>query len=175
MNNQSQQGGFYQNRQQNYGNQRPMRRPPLDIVIRKFEAIHGQTLNSEKAIIEALLYDNQWHNLKGCLDSGASMTVGSVAAHAKFCISTEMLRNPRNVVLPDNREIPVDQLGMIKLRARFSDGKVKVFPNMRITLVGDPTWNWLLIGWNEPARMNATPDQVLHATATQPTQNTPPQ
>ena len=98
------------------------------------------------------------------------MTVGSTSQHAQYCIQTELLRNPRNVVLPDGSKIAVEQLGTIKLRARFADGKVTVFPNMRIALVSDPTWTWLLIGWNELAKLNVTPDQVLHASSNLPTQ-----
>ena len=147
---------------------RPMRDPnrALDIIVQKMEG-----LNAEQATIEVFAPDMKWHAVKGCLDSGATVTVGSAQLHEQFCGDIEFMRKRRDVVLPNGFRIPVIKQAKIYARAKHRDNRVNQFPRMKIALIDSAQWNWLLIGWDELYRANATPEQALHASATLPNPN----
>ena len=149
--------------------QSPRRDPnrASDIIIRKMEGINGK-LNVEQATIQVYGTDQNWHTVKGCLDSGATVSVGSVHLHEKFCGEVEHMRKMRDVVLPNKVRIRVVKQGKIYVRARHADGRLNNFPLIKIALVDSPEWDWLLIGWNELYQNNATPEQALYANSTAP-------
>ena len=156
-------------RQSNSANYQPRRDPnrAMDITDRKMEGING-TLNAEQATIQVYGTDQIWHTVKGCLDSGATVTVGSVQLHEKFCGEVEHMRKLRDVVLPNNVRIRVVKQGKMYVRARHADGRLNHFPLMKVALLDSPDWNWLLIGWNELFQNKATPEQALYANSTVP-------
>ena len=125
--------------------------------------LNMQELHKQQATIEVFGSDGQWHPQKGCLDSGATMTVGSVQLHEKFCTQVEDMRKLRDVVLPDGTRVKVQKQARIWLRAKHKDGRVNVFPNIKIALVDSPQWEWLLVGWDDLYNVNATPEQALYS------------
>ena len=161
---------YQQQQQQPQFNQRryqqipPMRSPrdpnrAMDIRVK----LNMQQLSKRQATIEVFGSDWQWHPQKGCLDSGATMTVGSVQLHEKFCTQVEVMRKLRDVVLPDGTRVKVLKQARIWLRAKHPDGRVNVFSNIKIALVDSPQWEWLLIGWTDLYHANATPEQALYS------------
>ena len=153
---------------------RPQRDPnrAMDIRVKQMEGMNVQQLNKHQATIEVLGSDGKWHEQKGCLDSGATMTVGSVQLHEQFCTQVEFMRKLRDVVLPDGTRVKVLKQARIWLRARHKDGRVNVFPSTKIALVDSPNWEWLLIGWDDLYQVNATPEQALYSSSVPATSST---
>ena len=135
----------------------------LDIRVKQMEGMNVQQLNQQQATIEVFGPDGKWHQQKGCLDSGATMTVGSVQLHEQFCTEVQLMRKLRDVVLPDGTRVKVLKQARIYLRAKHKDGRVNVFPSIKIALVDSPQWEWLLVGWDDLFQVNATPEQALYS------------
>ena len=123
------------------------------------EGING-TLNAEQATIQVYGTDQTWHTVKSCFDSDATLPVGSVQLHEKFCGEAEHMCKLRDVVLTNKVRIRVIKQGKMYVRARHADG------------LDLPDWNWLLFGRNEFVQNNATPEQALYANSTAPALST---
>ena len=135
----------------------------MDIRVKQMEGMNVQKLNKHQATIEVFGADAKWYEQKGCLDSGATMTVGSVQLHEQFCTQVELMRKRRDVVLPDGTRVRILKQARSWLRAKHKDGRVNVFPNIKIALVDSPQWEWLLVGWEDLYQVNATPEQALYS------------
>ena len=131
------------------------------------EGINGN-LNVEQATIQVYGTDQNWHTIKGCLDSGATVSVGSLQLHEKFCGKIENMRKLHDAVLPNKVRIRVVKQGKNYLCARHADGRLNHFPLIKIALLDSPEWEWLLIEWNELYQNKATPEQALYANSTAP-------
>ena len=79
------------------------------------------------------------------------------------------MRKLRHVVLPNQSRIPVTHIANINLRVTHKDGRVNDLEKVRISLVSEPTWEWLLIGRSELEPRNALPEQALYAQSMPPT------
>ena len=152
------------------------RRPPdraMDIEVKTFDGMNGQ-LNVEQAQVEALGMDQVWYSVMGCLDSGATVTVGSIQEHGKYCFLTNPMRKKRDVSLPNGSRVPVTHQGLINVRVKHSDGRLNYFQRIKIALVDDASWKWLLIGWGELAQAQATPEHALYSASLPPGHPMPP-
>ena len=128
-------------------------------------------LNAEQATIEVFAPDMKWHVVKGCLDSGATVGEGSAQLYEQFCGDIEYMSKRRDVVLPNGFRIPVIKQAKIYARAKHRDNHVNQFPRMKIALIDSAQWSWLLVGWAELYRANATPEPALCASDTLPNPN----
>ena len=120
--------------------QQPMRDPnrAIDIKVSQFEGVNGPRLNVEQAKIEILNADCTWTPVKGCLDSGAKVTVGSVQLQERFCLDSKFMRKRRDVVLPHGVRIAVTKQAKIWIRVRHTVGRVNKFPKLKILVVDSP-------------------------------------
>ena len=73
------------------------------------------------------------------------------------------MRKQRDVILPDGTRVRVLKQARIWLRAKHNDGRVNIFPNIKIALVDSTQWEWLLVGWEDLYQVNATPEQALYS------------
>ena len=143
-----------QNRNNQAANQRN------DIMVRAF----GPQLNKDGAIIQLQDQVGNWITVKGACDSGATATVGSLQHHSQLCYNIEEPRFARDVIIPNKERIPITKVAFIKPRVEFPDQNRRfVMRPCRIFLVDNAKWDWLLIGWNELALYNATPEAALLA------------
>eukprot|EP00924_Labyrinthula_sp_SR-Ha-C_P007072 snap_masked-scaffold_8-processed-gene-8.51-mRNA-1 protein AED:1.00 eAED:1.00 QI:0/-1/0/0/-1/1/1/0/410 len=141
-----------------------------DVVVRRFEGINGQVLNQEKAQIFIFVPMGSWQPVKGCLDSGATATVGGFQQHSHLCHTVYPMRKERYVVLPNEQKIRVTHTGLIPLKVKYNDGKENELPRLKIALVDSPEWQWVLIRFEDLYTLKATPDQALYASAVYPGQ-----
>ena len=147
-------------------NQRPRRNSDgnSNIQVRFFEGING-TLNQQKARLQMMTQRGEWQDVKGSLDSGASATVAGWQKHGHMIVDVEDPRYDRYVELPDKTTKKIIKVGRMQIRAILQNGSVKTFQPLRVFLVDDVNWDWVLVGWNDLARHSATPEQALLAQA----------
>eukprot|EP00924_Labyrinthula_sp_SR-Ha-C_P010697 augustus_masked-scaffold_49-processed-gene-1.7-mRNA-1 protein AED:1.00 eAED:1.00 QI:0/0/0/0/1/1/4/0/618 len=119
--------------------QSPQRNPnrAQNVIARRFEGINGQVLNQEKAQIFIVVPMGSWQSVKGCLDSGATATVGGFQQNSQLCHTVYPMRKERYVVLPNNQKLRVTHTGLIRLKVKYSNGKENEWPRMKIALEPD--------------------------------------
>ena len=93
---------------------------PMDVVVLKMKGIMG-TLNAEQATIQVCGTNQTWHTVKGCLNSGATVTVTSVQLHEQFCSEVEHMHKLRDVILPNNARVRVAKQAKMYVRTRHVD------------------------------------------------------
>eukprot|EP00924_Labyrinthula_sp_SR-Ha-C_P001176 snap_masked-scaffold_7-processed-gene-15.17-mRNA-1 protein AED:1.00 eAED:1.00 QI:0/-1/0/0/-1/1/1/0/106 len=103
-----------------------------------------------------------WQLVKGCLDSGATATVGGFQQHSQLWHTVYPMREKRYVVLPNEQKIRVTHMDLIGLKVKHSDRKKNELPRLKIELVDSPQWQWVLIGFEDLYSLKATPDQALY-------------
>ncbi len=151
-------GNWKEGGQQDGSKNRKEQKP---VKVAKMDGMNGHHANR----VDMFAWNGQWKPVNGCLDSGATMTVGSFDKHAGLCLSTERLRKPRTVQLPNETQVPITHYGKIRLRVDHTNGKSNYLEDTRIALVGEKNWPLLLVGHDILTKHKATPEQVLFSMA----------
>eukprot|EP00924_Labyrinthula_sp_SR-Ha-C_P007010 snap_masked-scaffold_8-processed-gene-6.46-mRNA-1 protein AED:1.00 eAED:1.00 QI:0/-1/0/0/-1/1/1/0/809 len=117
----------------------------------QFRGYHLQVYNPIK---------NLWEQVPGCLDSGATFTIGSLELHGHLCSGVVKIK-PMEFFLADTDTVTeADHQGIIEIRVHVDDGPPVYFGDVTIYLVSTQ-WKDLLIGRLELDAFQSLPEQVL--------------